>query len=460
MPGVSEIDGGSFRDPAGFVFRREGVVYRQVNRVHAANYDAFVASKVSDELIPRHLLIPHEEVAIEPAMPNAYRVLRPEPLRFVSYPYEWSFSQLRDAALATLSIQEVALGHGMSLRDASAYNIQFHQGRPLLIDTLSFEPLVERPWVAYRQFCSHFLAPLALMSTRDPRLSILLRNHTDGLPLDLTARLLPLRARIRPSLALHIFAHARSQRRYGGQGDRMTQTKGRFGLSAFRGLVDNLRSGIERLEPPQGDSVWSDYYSIESSHYSDDATSSKIGIIESFLDQITPTTVWDLGANTGRFSRLASFRGIDTVAFDLDPLAVEAAYLDVRARGDEHLLPLVLDLMNPSPGIGWANQERASLAERGPADLVLALALLHHLAIANNIPLTMIADHLASLGRHVVIEFVPPNDDRVRHMLSSREDAHPYTLEEFERVVRPRFTILRREPIAHSSRVLYLLETT
>jgi hypothetical protein len=191
---------GSFRDPAGFVFDRDGVLYRQVSGSHAGNYDLFHGSGLYEALVGSGLLVPHDEVDIEPAAPGAHRVLRPERVGFISYPYEWCFSQLRDAALATLQVQGTALDHGMSLRDASAYNIQFHQGRPVLIDTLSFEALeVGRPWVAYRQFCQHFPAPLALMSYGRSYGSAAARP-SDGVPLDLSARLLPRRARLRPSL--------------------------------------------------------------------------------------------------------------------------------------------------------------------------------------------------------------------------------------------------------------------
>jgi hypothetical protein len=454
---VGERVAGSFRDPAGFVFRRGGVLYRQVNEVHRDVYDLFVASALAASLLDRGSIIPFEEVDVEAATADAYKILRPDEVTFVSYPYEWSFSQLRDAALATLDVQSAALDHGMSLRDASAYNVQFHRGRPVLIDTLSFGPRQEGPWPAYRQFCSHFLAPLALMSTRDVRLGSLLREHIDGIPLDLTATLLPRRARFRPGLAMHVVAHARSQRRHGSDGERMESYRKRFSDPAFRGLLDSLRSVIRSLAVPEGDSTWRDYYD-EAPHYTDDATASKESTIASFLDQVAPATVWDLGANTARFSRLASQRGIQTVAFDLDPYAVEAAYTAAKQRGDQHLLPLVLDLTNPSPAIGWANAERMQITERGPADLVLSLALVHHLAIGNNVPLRMISEYFVSLGRHLAVEFVPKDDVRVQQLLSSRSDIFPdYTVGGFEEAFSSAFKIIRREPVAGSTRLLYLM---
>ncbi len=183
----------SFRDPSGFLFSRNGALYRQINRVYADDYDHLISSGLYDQLVKSGLLIPHREVSEKPVYPElAVKVIQPELVPFISYPYEWSFSQLKDAALATLAIQKRSIKAGMSLKDASAYNIQFINGKPTLIDTLSFEIYKEgKPWDAYRQFCQHFLAPLALMARVDVRLGQLLRVFIDGIPLDLASRLLP-----------------------------------------------------------------------------------------------------------------------------------------------------------------------------------------------------------------------------------------------------------------------------
>jgi hypothetical protein len=449
---------GSFRDPAGFVFRRDDVLYRQVGDLHRSDYELLRTSGLYDVLVASDLLIPHEEVDVEPAAPSAYRVLRPEQVGFISYPYEWCFSQLRDAALATLRLQSIAMDHGMSLRDASAYNIQFHHGRPVLIDTLSFEAIPEgRPWVAYRQFCQHFLAPLALMSYRDVRLGQLLRNHVDGLPLDLAVRLLPRRARLRVPLLLHLFLHSRSQRRHQGDTAPVRDRAPKMSLKALRGLLDSLRNAIEHLRVPTASAGWS-AYDDEVEHYGTEGTRAKEAAVEAFIQEVAPGTLWDLGANVGRFSRLASSRGIPTVSFDLDPDCVESSYERVRGGGDGELLPLVLDLANPSPAIGWANEERMTLAQRGPADLSLALALVHHLAIGNNVPLPRIAQFLAEISRWAVIEFVPKSDEKVAILLLNREDVFPdYTVAGFEGAVAPWFDVHRRAEIAESGRVLYLL---
>ncbi len=459
---------GSFRDPRGFLFHRDGVLYRHVDASAAADYDLFESSGLRASLHDAGLLIPHEEDQAIAAERGAARVLRPEVVPFVSYPYEWSFSQLRDAALLTLRLQSTAMDHGMSLRDASAYNVQFHRGRPLLIDTLSFERLPEgTPWVAYRQFCQHFLAPLALMSYRDVRLGLMLRDHLDGVPLDLAASLLPRRAQARPPLELHLFLHAKSQRRHAADGasaaaggvEGAPPSRRGFGLQAFRGLLDSLRKGVEGLVAPEAVGAWADYES-EATHYAEAARRRKEEVVAAWIGRAAPSSVWDLGANVGRFSRMASRNGIDTVAFDLDAAAVDRNYAAARDEGDEHLLPLVMDLTNPSPGLGWDGRERASLADRGPADLALALALVHHLAIGNNVPLPMVMRTFAGLARRAVVEFVPKDDEKVRTLLATREDVFPgYTAEGFEAAAGDVFEVEAREPLPESGRALYLLRS-
>jgi hypothetical protein len=442
------------------------VLYRQVNPAHQEHYDFLHSSGLYDELTRAGSLIPHEEVdPVSVGADGAYKVIRPEVADFISYPYEWSFSQLQDAALATLRIQKSALDKGMSLRDASAYNIQFHRGRAVLIDTLSFETLPEgKPWIAYRQFCQHFLTPLALMSYRDVRLSQLLRDHIDGIPLDLASRMLPTRARFRMPILLHVFLHARSQKKHSDTGSPDASPKKAprsrpFTLQAFRGLIDSLERAVTRMSLGRADSHWVDYYA-KAAHYSSTSADHKQELVANLIEEANPATVWDLGANTGLFSRIASARGSKTIAFEMDPACVEESYRRMRADGEQNLLPLVCDLTNPSPALGWANEERMTLEERGPADVLLALALIHHLAIANNVPLPRVAEYFASLGKRLIIEFVPKSDEKVRHLLSSREDIFPnYTREGFEEAFRPVFETERIEEIKGSERVLYLMRT-
>jgi len=446
----------SFRDPSGFVFRRDGQIYRQVNLEYKETLNHLITSGLYDGLIRDNLLISHRDVGREYTLTeNAYTVIQPETLPFVSYPYEWCFSQLKDAALLTLEIQLRAIDAGMSLKDSSAYNIQFVAGKPLLIDTLSFEMYEEgHPWVAYRQFCQHFLAPLALMSYRDIRLHQLLRIYIDGVPLDLASNLLPGRTHFKLGLLSHIHLHAKAQTRYA---DRSVSTEQRkMSRLSLLGLLDSLKQTVQRLSWEPKGTEWHNYYSI--TNYSESALRHKAQLVEEMMASLdpTPALVWDLGANTGVFSQIAARQGAMTISFDIDPAAVEKNYREIQAKGEARILPLVLDLTNPSPGIGWEHCERASLMERGPADVALALALIHHLAISNNLPFEKIAGFFRQICHTLIIEFVPKNDAQVQKLLASREDIFvDYDQITFEREFRNFFDIERQAPIQDTGRTLY-----
>jgi ribosomal protein L11 methylase PrmA len=452
---TDEALGASFRDPSGFVFERDGSIYRQVNRVYAEDYDRLMASGLYAELVEQKLLLAHEEVPSPlPDAGDAYRTLRPERVDFISYPYEWCFSQLKDAAFATLHVQQAALRHGMVLRDASAYNVQFLRGRPVFIDTLSFARYEEGgPWVAYRQFCQHFLAPLALVAHRDVRLLQLLRVHMDGIPLDLARALLPTRAWLNVHLLLHIRVHAGYQRRYAGDTEAGAKVRG-MSKQALGNLVTALESATKKLHWKAAGTEWAEYYDGDS--YETGAAEHKQTVVGAYLDEIAPSRLWDLGANTGAYSRIAAARGIETLAFDVDPACVDRNYRQVREDGETRLLPLLLDLTSPSPALGWATQERDSIVDRSSADAVMALALIHHIAISNNVPLGRIAAFLARLAGDLIIEFVPKSDPKVAVLLATREDIFPdYTETGFEAAFGAVFDIERKTRLEGSERTLY-----
>lgn len=455
----SEPLSGSFRDPSGLVYRRDGVLYRQINASYRDYFEALITSGLYDSLVSKGQLIEHEDADLGLRhSDDAWRVIRPRTVPFISYPYEWSFGQLKDAAILTLRIQREALDRKMSLKDASAYNVQFVGCSPVFIDTLSFEPYVEgRPWVAYRQFCQHFLAPLALMSLVDVRLGQLLRTYLDGVPLDLASRLLPWSSRLKFPLLTHLHLHAKSQARYADKPVRGSSMK--VSRLSIIGLLDSLRKAIEGMDWTPAGTAWGDYY--EKTNYEPEAMGRKSELVSRFVERVNPSTVWDLGANTGAFSRLASRRGAMTVAFDIDPAAVEKNYREGVRERDRNLLPLQLDATNPSPGLGWENSERDTLAQRGPVDTLLALALVHHLAIGNNVPLERIARYFSKLGRWLVIEFVPKEDSQVQRLLASREDIFAgYTAEAFESAFRRHYMIDGIEPIEGTHRTLYLMRAS
>ena len=446
----------SFRDPSGFVFLHDNTVYRQINHVYARHYDHLIESGLYDRLVTARLLVAHSEA--ESALTQtdaAYRVIQPEPVETIAYPYEWCFSQLQDAALATLEIQRIALKHGMILKDASAYNIQFVGGRPVLIDTLSFEIYQDgQVWDAYRQFCQHFLAPLVLMSYKDIRLAALSQLYIDGVPLDLAISLLPKRSWLKLGVVLHLHLHNRAQRRNAGKN--VQQKMRPISRQSLHNIIDNLESTIRSLRWNPEHTAWADYYQGDS--YDDVGLDHKKEIVVRYIEQANPRNVWDLGANTGVFSRLCSQRGIPTVAWDVDPGAVELNYREVKRSKEANLLPLIADLTNPSPGIGWANQEREAFAERGGVDLVLALALIHHLAIGNNVSLAGVAHFMSTLTEYLIIEFVPKEDIKVQTLLASRRDIFPdYTREGFESAFETVFTIIEAHDVENSLRRLYLM---
>jgi hypothetical protein len=445
----------SFRDPGGFLFSREGILFRQINRSYAEDYARLMESGLYGRLVKAGLLIPHIEVDQAPVDEDAaFRVIQPERVPFISYPYEWSFSQLKDAALATLSIQKRALKFDMSLKDASAYNIQFVHGKPTLLDTLSFEKYKEgQPWVAYRQFCQHFLAPLALMAHRDIRLGQFLRVYIDGVPLDLASRLLPLRTRLNFGLLTHIHLHAGAEKRFAGE----SVGQAKMNRNALVGLIESLETSVKRLSWKPAGTRWWNYYEI--TNYSDEAFEHKKQLVKEWVARVGPKLVWDLGANTGVFSRVASASGAFTVSYDIDAAVVEQNYLRAKIDKEQKLLPLQLDLTNPSPGLGWLNRERDSFGARGPADMTLALAVIHHLAISNNVPLPQLAGFFAETGKWLVIEFVPKSDSQVQKMMLAREDIFPYyTRAGFEQAFQACFRIHESTPVRETERTLYLME--
>ena len=447
---------GSFRDPSGFVFSENGKIYRQVNKSYQKEYDKLMSSGLYKELTKKGLLVKHKEINYPAAGKEAYKVIQPEKINFISYPYEWSFSQLKDAALLTLKIQKIATKRGMSLKDASAYNIQFRGSKPIFIDTLSFEIADKpKPWVAYKQYCQHFLAPLSIMAHTNIELSKLLRTNIDGIPLDLASRLLPKRTRINFGLVTHIHMHARSQKRHASSAKSNVKTR-TISNNALQGIINNLISTTRKLNWKQDKTEWGEYYTF--TNYNDKSFKTKKKIIEQFIDKTKPKSVWDLGANNGLFSRIASGKGIATIAFDIDPIAVEANYIKTKEDNDENITPILMDLTNPSPALGWAHTERESMQQRSPADMVFSLALIHHLAISNNLPLQTIADYFAGLGKYLVMEFVPKGDSQVDILLSTREDIFPnYTEEGFEKAFKTRYAVVQKEKIKGSKRTLYLL---
>ncbi len=446
----------SFRDPSGFLFWDKGAIYRVVGLSYKNEFERASESGLYESCVREGLLLPFDVEEGNFNFDHVYKVLKPQLITQITYPYEWCFDQLKDAALLTLQVHRRALRHGMVLKDASAYNVQFVDGKPCLIDHLSFGDLSDYGmWPAYGQFCRHFLAPLALMAYADLHLHKLLQIHIDGIPLDLASRLLPFSTRLNLGMQMHLHLHARMVAKYGGGGKKIsvkTLTPGQLG-----GIADSLEKVVGRFTLPNQTTEWGAYYSA--TNYSDQAFEAKKAAILDMVNQVKPKVVWDMGGNDGSFSRLISPLVEHILCVDVDPVAVNQNYLTCKKEGIQNVLPVIVDCTNPSPAIGFANKERRSLEERASADLILGLALIHHLVISNNVPLTYIPRYLSRLGKYLIIEFVPKSDSQVKKLLMNRKDIFAdYTEDRFREVFSSDFSILQEQAIPHSDRKLFLMQ--
>jgi hypothetical protein len=445
---------GSFRDPSGHIIINNGILRRVVLPSYEPVYRKVQKSGLYKELIKLHLLIPHIELHRTNA--TSLLTIQPDNIPFISYPYEWCFGELKDAALLTLKIQHIALEYGFALKDASAYNIQFHKGKPVFIDTLSFEPYIDgSPWVAYRQFCMHFLLPLLLVSKKYIDLNKLFIIFLDGIPLKLGSTLLPKITFFNPSLLIHIHIHALLEQRFSKNSASLR--KNILSKEAVIMLLKNLETTIRRINTPDSHSQWSSYTTTHT--YGADGFAQKKNIVSSWLPSIKVTTALDIGANTGTFTKMCTASGIDTIAIDNDQQCIETLYGITKQNNEARCLALCIDITNPSPAIGWENLERSSFVSRTHVDLVLALALLHHITIGNNIPFHYSARLLHRLGKYLIIEFIPKTDPMVQKLLANRADTFEhYSRKLFEKEFAAYFSILRQEPIAHTGRLIYLME--
>lgn len=458
-PLLDHAEPSSFRDPAARLYERKGVLTRQIYASGIDDYAHLIASGLYKELTESQLLIPHEELTQTiSGKDDIHKIIQPHTIFFISYPFEWCFSQLKDAALLTLKITQLALAHDMILKDASAYNVQFHQGKPIFIDTTSFARYnTDSPWQAYHQFCKHFLSPLLLMARKDERLLSFFYNNLDGIPLDLTSKLLPLRTYFSPSIFAHIHLHAKSEKTFSATGTKKKKVP-KVSKIGLLGLLDNLTQLIKKTKWKYSRSEWSHYY--DNTNYSENAYQHKEKVVSDVIRQIQPNAVWDLGANTGHYSRLLTKKNIPVVSFDIDPIACEINYQKAKNNSDKYMLPIRQDFTNPSAAIGFANLERRALHQRGSPDLIMALALIHHLAISHNIPLTLIAKYFSHLGTHLLIEFVPKEDSQVQRLLSSRLDIFDnYDQKGFQHAFSAYYDILECTPVEKTHRNIFLMRT-
>ncbi|MFI5130748.1 MAG: hypothetical protein ACHQFX_12180 [Chitinophagales bacterium] len=445
----------SYRDPSGFIFESNGVLYRQVNSSFKEHFDHFIQSGCYDQLVKKALLVPHREVPENlTGSAEFYKTIRPEPIEFISFPYEWSFDMLKDAALLTLQLVKEGLKHDMILKDATPYNIQWHRGKLVFIDTLSFEKYQQVPWIAYRQFCESFLGPLLIMHYTKKQLPELMLAWPNGIPLNIVAAILPGRSRLSLHTYLHIHLHAKISRKKNEVADKPRS----LSKQKLLNLAGSLEILISKLKTPLDRSTWANYY--DEAAQRNDYLEQKKKIITGWVgDMKAIKNAADLGANEGEFSKLLEEKNIYTIAADFDPYCINRLYHYIKDNNRKHIHPLVIDLSNPSPAIGVNNEERNSLISRVNVDLVLALALIHHLAIGKNIPLEMIADIFRRLGKTLIIEFVPRDDEKVKLMLRQKKDIYTaYTEANFVKAFGKYFTVMNKESIPGSRRILYLMK--
>ncbi len=444
----------SYRDPSGFVFEKEGILYRQINTIYKEDYEQLISSRLYDKLTAQGLLVPHKTIRENlTGSADHYITLQPEKVPLISYAYEWSFDMLKDAALLTLQIQKEAMAHNMSLKDATPYNIQWYKGKLIFIDTLSFENYREEmPWIAYRQFCESFLSPLLLMHYNKRSLHELSLAWPEGIPLGVTHSLLPLKSRFDFHTYLHIHLHASVSAK-----KKQEQKNIRFSRKKMLDLVSSLETLVQKLKAPPANTAWSHYY--EEAAQRNDYLETKKQIIRQWITETKPPqTAADLGGNDGEFAKLLAEQGIPVIATDFDPSCINHLYQYIKTSGTALLQPLIIDLSHPSPSIGVNNTERSSFISRLSTDLCLALALIHHLAIGKNIPFSHIAFFLQSVTTKLIIEFVPKNDPKVRQMLSVKRDIYNhYTQSAFETSFRQYFNIQQQKEIAGSGRTLYCM---
>lgn len=438
MPSDDFVDSASFRDPSGHVYRIDGRIYRTVTDHAIDDFEALRANGVYDELAAAGKVVAAE--IVEGEVPAALRqeariVLEHPPLPFISYPYEWSFAALKAAALHHLEVHQAALERGVTLSDASAYNIQFIGARPIFIDTLSFRPYRDGEfWTGHRQFCEQFLIPLLLRAMFGTPHNEWYRGSLEGIGTADFTQLLPWQKKLSWNVLSQLVlptAFEGSARRGDISVSSGALSKAKFPLASYQGMLRRLHKWISGLTPRNKQPTTWQNYSLENS-YGPEEAEAKRAFVRGFIEAEKPARVWDLGCNAGDYSEVALQAGATyVVGWDIDQGALDAGFARAGAQ-DLAFTPLYFDATNPAPDQGWAQEERLGMVARGPVDAVLALAFVHHLAIAKNLPLARIARWLTGLARAGVVEFVPKEDQMVQTLLKMREDIFPdYTLEHF-----------------------------
>ncbi len=448
----------SYKDPAGFVVKKDDGFHRYITQSYACEYDHFIKSGLYQLLVDSRLMIAHKELNLPASQDHLfYKEIFPAQVISITYPFEWAFTQWKEMILTYIAINEAALKYGMILKDATPYNFVFYDGKCMLLDTLSFNFYKKgSPWIAYRQFCEEILAPLSVMRYKGPAMGKLGITFLNGLPLSFVSRELPFRSWFNTNCLLHIHLHAKFQK--AGNKERVTNT----GITTQKlpSLFQIIKNDISGWKPPSSNnSDWKNYYGtgIENEKYLSD----KLTTVSNWLQKIGPKKTIDLGANTGKFSFVASQFSQQVIAIEKDPWCADAIYQSARKNDLKNILLVIADITSPSPGLGWENEEKVALLKRVNGDLLMALALVHHLCITKNIPFSLIAKLFSQLtSQYLIVEFVPKSDPKVIEMLRNREDIFSdYQESSFIKWFEKYFELLEVHSCTCSERKLFLWKT-
>ena len=464
-------DGGSFKDPAGRVYRVSegadgGRVLRGLNDAHAATMERLLCEpffqRLAEEghVVKTRLLEPEAHAARLVLEEGWSAAVEHEAVDFVTYPYEWPFSMLKDAALLQLRLLETSVRNGWILKDATPFNIQWLEGRPVFIDVPSFVPWEDGEyWQGYRQFCSTFLTPLMLTAHLGIPFQPLLRSQLEGIPPEEASRYFYGLRRFKRGVLSHIWFPAKAERRARSKAhsSQPASPRRRQPETMLLALLDSLERLVDGLSYKLASSDWAQY--SETHSYDAEEFERKKGFVERHTSERRPGLTWDLGANTGDFSRIAARHSGAVVAVDSDQDAVEMLYGEVRGAGPRNVIPLVMDMSNLSPGQGWAGRERTAFDRRRSPDMVLCLALVHHMRVSANIPLSLFLEWLRSLDAAVIIEFVSRDDEMFHKLIENkREEYADYTQDNFEAEVTKRFSIGDRLVLKGGTREMFLIK--
>ena len=455
------FDSGSFRDPDTRIFHHDGSVYRCLSARALRDWRQLAGTGFYERFVADRRVIPTREVTdlgtLPPLDGRWAAILEHERVPFVSYPYEWSFGMLKDAALLQLDVTRAALDEEMTLKDATAFNVQWRGAHPTFIDIGSFTAYAAgEPWAGYRQFCETFLYPLLLQAYRNVPFHPWLRGSLEGISAAQCSALLTGRDRLRRGVLAHVVLQAQAQARYEdtvGDVRRELRAAG-FGAGLIKHNIDRLRRTVARLRWTVSRSTWSNY---QREHSYEDADLRRKGeFVGQVLDRRRWPVVWDLGCNTGHYSRMAARHADHVLALDADHLVVERLYESLKADGPDNILPLLADLADPSPGLGWRGRERLPLAERGRPALIVCLALVHHLVIGRNIPLDDFVAWLAQFGAELILEYVGRDDPMVERLLRNRRDQEPdYSGEAVRAALERHFGAITHTTLPSGTRTLY-----